>query len=200
MKKKLIATLMAGMLAITGVTPVMASDTGASHVLGTGSSAYNVTQLWANLEKSGFSNEAAAAVIGCVMQKSEANPSAISRTGEAVGLMQWSGARKERLLAYDNWDTLSAQLHYLLWECEYADLWISCSDYPEITFDQFKSWSNVEEAVTLFTECYDRPCAEEYGDTSRYSNAQLIYSTFCGSNLVEVEYFEDWLDGPTILL
>lgn len=203
MKKRLFATLLAGMMSITGVTPVMASDTGASimYTPGTGASAYNISQLWAGLEKSGFSEEAAAAVIGCMMQKSEANPSAINRTGDAIGLMQWSGSRKERLQAYDDWECISSQLHYMLWECEYADLWISCPDYPEITFDQFKTWSNVEEAVTIFTDCYDRPRATEYGDTGRYSNAQLVYSTFCESNLVEVEYnWEDWLDGSTILL
>ncbi|MER6265639.1 phage tail tip lysozyme, partial [Streptomyces sp900105245] len=101
-------------------------------------------QIWAMAIGSGFSKQAAAALLGNAQGESDANPTADEgggRPGFGYGVWQWtdsSGASSGRVYMInlmtragvtDNPDTITAQFKLLMWHSPNGQ-WIATSSYP----------------------------------------------------------------------
>lgn len=61
----------------------------------------------------GFTPKAAAAIAGNMWQESKFNPAVSPRTASYIGLVQWGGGRKTKLLQKPSWNGLEAQLDFV---------------------------------------------------------------------------------------
>lgn len=92
-----------------------------------------------------------------------------SDTDGGLGIAQWLGGRREKLMQRPGYDTLQVQLEYLVWELENTE---NMANY------YLKMTSSVEEASTVFENLYER-CNPVYCmRQQRINYAQAIYAEF----------------------
>lgn len=61
----------------------------------------------------GFTPKTAAAIAGNMWQESKFNPQVTPKTATYIGLIQWGGPRKGKLLQKTGWDKLDTQLDFV---------------------------------------------------------------------------------------
>lgn len=92
-----------------------------------------------------------------------------SDTPGGLGIAQWLGGRRDRLMQRPGYDTLQVQLEYLVWELENTE---NMANY------YLKMASSVEEASTVFENLYER-CNPVYCmRNQRVAYANAIYAEF----------------------
>ncbi|MDN6102561.1 MAG: phage tail tip lysozyme [Lactococcus lactis] len=145
-------------------------------------------QIWAMAIGSGFSKQAAAALLGNAQGESDANPTADEgggRPGFGYGVWQWtdsSGASSGRVYMInlmtragvtDNPDTITAQFKLLMWHSPNGQ-WIAKSSYP-YSWTQFMTLTNINTATQAFVANFERPLN---GHPERSTWAQEWYNKF----------------------
>ncbi|MDN5960925.1 MAG: phage tail tip lysozyme [Lactococcus lactis] len=145
-------------------------------------------QIWAMAIGSGFSKQAAAALLGNAQGESDANPTADEgggRPGFGYGVWQWtdsSGASSGRVYMInlmtragvtDNPDTITAQFKLLMWHAPNGQ-WIAKSSYP-YSWTQFMTLTNINTATQAFVANFERPLN---GHPERSTWAQEWYNKF----------------------
>lgn len=145
-------------------------------------------QIWAMAIGSGFSKQAAAALLGNAQGESDANPTADEgggRPGFGYGVWQWtdsSGASSGRVYMInlmtragvtDNPDTITAQFKLLMWHAPNGQ-WIATSYYP-YSWTQFMTLTNINTATQAFVANFERPLN---GHPERSTWAQEWYNKF----------------------
>lgn len=127
-------------------------------------------QVWAMALSAGFTQQAAAALLGNAQGESDANPTADEGNGApgfGYGLFQWTdstGANSGRIYMInlmtqanitDNPDTITAQFKLLMWHAPNGQ-WIATNAYP-YTWNQFMTLTDIATATTAFEKNFERP-------------------------------------------
>lgn len=154
----------------------------------------NEESVWLNLKQAGFSDAAAAGVIGNMYQESshgapDLRPSAESKDG-SVGLLQWTKGRREALESLGrnrntDWKDLSVQIEYLLQESNSGAQWkwtsYAKSKYDpsdNISFEEFKQLQDPQKAAEVFQAKFVRPNYEKSNLSYRKQMAQKVFEKY----------------------
>lgn len=156
----------------------------------------NVEKIWNGMISVGYSEAAAAGVIGNLMFESgggpnDVNPSAENSIG-AIGMAQWLGEGKQALLAYleangASWPSndVTLQLQFLIQQLGSGDwLWTSISqEYGEdcnISLDAFRTCTDISLATRAFCAKFERCHQWESHIDTRIQYAQNVFNTYHG--------------------
>ena len=188
-KEKLIRRIGSIMLVIclvaTGI-PVLAATTNAEYVF----------RYFTNR---GYSPQAAAAVVGNLMWESGSGGSfniplhTTESNGEGIGMVQWSGGRKENFKNFCTSKGVSWQNSTIEMQCEflekelngdYGNQWFfspvyssSVSQY-KMSLSEFKSATDIALATGAFCFCFERPSESKSGISTRITYANRAYDTY----------------------
>jgi hypothetical protein len=165
---------------------------GSEFIAGNLSSGSVAEQLWSTLKANGFSDGAAAGMMGNAQQESSMNPTS---QGAAIGLFQFEEATGNAD-AYKNfaasqgkdWTDINCQLQYLLSQLE--DTFNSytgknphhfntgewCWWPTKMSLDQFKQLSDPENAAEVFERVYERASIPMIAKRKAY--ARQYYNQF----------------------
>lgn len=146
----------------------------------------NAEKAFNFLKSQGYSNQAAAAVVGNFMQESNMNPKAVNSIG-ATGIAQWLGGRKTGLFDFSKKQgldpmSMEAQLMYYVHETENKEKG-SLKRFG-MDWDDFKSGTNVSELTQYFRKGFERPGEHEANDPRRIGYANDALSSFGGSSSI----------------
>lgn len=137
----------------------------------------NEKKVWDALKKQGFSDIAAAAIMGNIQQESGFDPKNTNSNG-AYGLCQWMAERKSNLMQRKKYDTINTQIEYLCWEF---------SNGYKSAYDKLKKASSIEECVKIMVEDYERPGNTEAEISKRTPFAKNIYKKYAtGDDVMKV--------------
>lgn len=120
---------------------------------------------WNFLRRNGFSEHAAAGVMGNIQQESSFDIG--SKDGDtnggtgAHGLFQWQGDRYKELVQFaedrgSSWDNLETQLLYFMQEFGGYDYWFKNTQATYNSVSEFKSSTNYIDATTSFELAFER--------------------------------------------
>ncbi|EYT96255.1 phage tail spike protein [Enterococcus mundtii] len=127
-------------------------------------------QIWAMAIGAGFTQQAAAALLGNAQGESDANPTADEGNGKpgfGYGVWQWTdstGASSGRVYMInlmtqagitENPDTITAQFQLLMWHAPNGQ-WIATNAYP-YTWTQFMGLTDIATATRAFEKNFERP-------------------------------------------
>lgn len=146
----------------------------------------NAWAIWQFLKSKGYSEQAAAAILGNMEQESGIMPDIDEGNGgPGYGLVQWTSpvagesgrAYVQRLMKQagitDDYRTLNAQLQLLEWHM-YNGQYISTTVYP-YSPDEFKKLTDISIATTAFERNFERPAVTH---PERIGMAQRWYDLF----------------------
>lgn len=145
----------------------------------------NAEKAFNFLKSQGYSNQAAAAVVGNFMQESGMNPGSVNSIG-ATGIAQWLGGRKQGLFNFAEQKgmdpmSLEAQLMYYVYETENNEKG-SMRKYGG--WDAFKKSTDLEGATVAFRKGFERPGEHEARDDKRIDYASGALNSFGTSSIV----------------
>lgn len=145
----------------------------------------NKEKVWNYLKGQGFSDAAAAGVMGNLMQESstEINPKLKQKGGPGRGIAQWTigSDRWNALQKYaqaqgKSWENLEVQLGFMVKEMD------SKATYWKKTgagsLEGFKKMTNTDQAVMAFEQAYERAGKPVYSHRKKY--AKEVISSFGG--------------------
>lgn len=127
-------------------------------------------QIWAMAIGAGFTQQAAAALLGNAQGESDANPTADEGNGApgfGYGVWQWTdstGASSGRVYMInlmtqagitENPDTITAQFQLLMWHAPNGQ-WMATNAYP-YTWTQFMGLTDIATATRAFEKNFERP-------------------------------------------
>ena len=151
-------------------------------------------QVWNYLTSAGFTDEAAAAVMGNMQHESGVDPTCIQGggAGPAAGICQWENynRRTGRWKTLYNlassrgkdWTDLQCQLDFLMTELEaqfraytghgkhYYDNGEWCWWPTAMTAEQFKRLTDIDEATEIFCRVFERPSITHMSRRINYAN------------------------------
>ena len=141
-------------------------------------------KIWCALLEAGYSEEAAAGVLGNIEAESGFNPGAVNGSSGAFGLAQWLGGRKSNLFAYcDSIDAeytdADAQIAYLIAEITGNGQCNASWQYMSAYSNEYNNWKNAtnpEDAGTYFCRWFERPATTVAAVKRYYSQKRCDYS------------------------
>ena len=143
-------------------------------------------KVWDYLKQKGFTDEAAAGIMGNLQQESGMNASSHQKGGPAKGLCQWEGGRWTNLQKFaqqrgkSEWD-LDTQLDFMLHELDGGDATTASQLKKKCGgLEGLKKLTNVGQAADAFEQSFERagkPMMEK-----RYAYANDYYSSLKGSS------------------
>lgn len=155
-----------------------------------------VEKVWNAMKSEGCTDEAAAAVVANLMAEGGGGPDDIllhttETGGPGVGMCQWSGGRKQQFLSFLaskgmtlETSTAEAQIEFMIrelhsgqWSFDSVSGWDSKYN---VSYEQFKSISDLEDATYTFTACFERPNINLAHMDTRVSYAQTVYQAYHG--------------------
>lgn len=157
----------------------------------------NIEKVWFGLINAGYSEQAAAGVIGNLMWESGGGPSDIAlntteSNGEGIGMCQWSFDRKTAFIQYCNqqgssWpnEDVSLQFNFMLSEMQGGDWLYVGHDYgysksTRKSLEEFKKVDDVEYATYIFCSMFERCDSNLAHMDTRVEYAQKVYSSYHG--------------------
>lgn len=154
-----------------------------THVVTDGTTKKNMEAIWGFLRNQGFSEQAAAGIMGNIKSESNFNPAAIEASnGEGHGIVQWSFSRKEKLFARAaargvEWSDMGVQLDMLLEELNQYNFIPYFS-----SLDEFKKCTDIRKATEAFMICFERPANQSASAINgRCQNSEGVYREMKGS-------------------
>lgn len=152
-------------------------------------------KIWCALLDAGYSEEAAAGVLGNIEAESGFNPGAVNPSSGAFGLAQWLGGRKDKLYAYcDELDVeytdADAQIAYLIAEITGNGECNASFQYMSAYSEEYNNWKNAtspENAGTNFCRWFERPATtvaavKRYFSQKRCNYSRQWYDRFHGKD------------------
>lgn len=109
----------------------------------------NIEKAYNFFVSKGLQPYQAAGILGNLMKESGVNPLAVNPDSKAYGIAQWLGARKTKLLALNNYQTIEVQLNYL---------WSELTGPYSGVLKQIKASTNVADATYIFLTKFEIPC------------------------------------------
>lgn len=157
----------------------------------------NIEKVWFGLINAGYSEQAAAGVIGNLMWESGGGPSDIAlntteSNGEGIGMCQWSFDRKTAFIQYcsqqgSSWpnEDVSLQFNFMLSEMQGGDWLYVGHDYgysksTNKSLEEFKKVDDVEYATYIFCSMFERCDRNLAHMDTRVEYAQSVYSSYHG--------------------
>lgn len=168
-------------------TPVATTSNGGTSDTGELVGEDTAEQIWNFLKAQGFTDECAAAVMGNMQQESGLSTTATNPSSGAYGICQWLGGRLTALeqRASENGvgkDDLLTQLEHLMSELPgEIETYSSANLGKKMTFEEFKSLTDIEEATKAFCLCFERPGSWEAAMDNRVNYANEFYARFKGT-------------------
>lgn len=160
--------------------------------------ATNAEKIFNALVSQGYSEQAAAAVVGNLYREAGVDASgdiklhSVNPSGSSVGIVQWTGGRKEAFLKYaedagEPWpDTgLGVQINYLLLELS-SNQWLWTANGSEygsdcnISLAEFKQLTDVEYATRVYCAMFERCHIKDAALPYRIEKAKAAYASFGG--------------------
>lgn len=156
---------------------VSASSGGKGEVTGTGKQ-----RVWNFLKAKGFSNEAAAAIMGNLQQESGIDPTKKQYGGgPGRGIMQWE-LGSDRFQALEalarkrgtTWEDLDTQLEFMWYEFNNERTAVNkLRNKYGMTPKDLMKMKDTNRAVTIFEDCYERAGNKQLGKRQSYANQML---------------------------
>lgn len=159
----------------------------------------NIEKVWFGLINAGYTEEAAAGVIGNLMWESGGGPTDIALNttedngkGEGIGMCQWSYDRKTAFINYCNqqgssWpnEDVSLQFNFMLSEMQGGDWLYVGHDYgysknTKMSVEEFKKVTDVEYATYIFCANFERCDSTLAHMDKRVEYAQSVYANYHG--------------------
>ena len=149
-------------------------------------------KIWVALRRAGFSEYAAAGVLGNIEGESSFDPTNINYDSGAYGLAQWRLDRYEGLQNYaaskgKDWTDVDTQIEYLISEIlgDGSNYSTSQKSGYEGRYNDWEKATNTEEATYAFMDWFERPSDDEKRDSgpTRASAAQKWYNQFHGKEI-----------------
>lgn len=147
-----------------------------------------VTQaVWGFLTNNGFSEAAAAGIMGNMDAESGINPEAVQPNGDkAYGICQWAGGRKNNLINYAsskgcNWTDLATQLEFLLEELQSGGQYLGSKAEKYKSLSEFMNATDPAQAAVDFEKSFERagkPVLEKRIEAALYYYQQFTGKTF----------------------
>lgn len=136
------------------------------------------TKTWKFLKANGYSDEAAAGIMGNIQAESHFDPAIIEKAnGVGYGLCQWSYSRRTALNTFaqahgKKVSSLDVQLDFMLHEFK--------TGYKLFSSKKFKSSKSIEYTTREVLEHYEKPAEIEQNYKKRLSYAKGIYKKYAG--------------------
>lgn len=136
------------------------------------------TKTWKFLKANGYSDEAAAGIMGNIQAESHFDPAIIEKAnGVGYGLIQWSYSRRTALNTFaqahgKKVSSLDVQLDFMLHEFK--------TGYKLFYSKKFKSSKSIEYTTRAVLEHYEKPAEIEQNYKTRLSYAKGIYKKYAG--------------------
>lgn len=156
----------------------------------------NAEKIFHGCVQAGYSEEAAAAIVGNLYQEAgqdangDINLHAAESTGEGIGMVQWSFGRKTAFLQFcerqgQPWPNTSVevQLNYMLYELS-TNQWIWSRNSAEygadcnISLTDFKTCSDIEFATRVFCAKFERCHLRDANLSYRQQMARSAYESY----------------------
>lgn len=183
-----------------GVTDFNSITTFSSQLIGiTGGVIGNTPEekVWYTLINAGYSEIAVAAVMGNIYGESGFNPKAQNSIG-AVGLCQWLGGRKSKLIDYaasesSTWEDVDIQINFLKTEIDergdgpaksHATAQMG-DTYSGYTRESWKSAKSIDESTRAFCRVFERCSDYEFSSSinKRINAANGYYKKYHGKKM-----------------
>ena len=152
-------------------------------------------KVWNTLTGLGYSDIAVAGVLGNLHWESGGfDPAAMedNGAGDGIGLVQWSGGRKEKLIGYSNhkgvsWTDVNTQIEFLVAEMTPGG---GCNGFADYNFldrngytrEDWVDATTPEEAARAFCYTFERPGVPHIEERIYWANYYYEYFTQQGSN------------------
>ena len=148
------------------------------------SSGNKAQEVWDTLLASGFTQEAAAGILGNLQQESSVDPTVTQNGGPGMGLAQWSrGGRWDSgprsMLAFagtrglDPWKA-ETQTQFMLYEMS--------GDWFDL--EKFRQMTDIAEATVYFHDVFERSAdSGSFVNTIRVGYAQMWYARLSGAEI-----------------
>lgn len=148
------------------------------------------------MRRAGYSEQATAGIIGNLMFESGGYPDDIKtnaveyKSGEGIGMVQWSYVRKTRFRQYlrshgESWPShnISLQISYMLYELEHGEwAWIGISQKYgakyDVTLQEFKQCRDVAFATRAFCAKFERCHYKDAALKERTAGAKWAYQKY----------------------
>lgn len=136
------------------------------------------TKTWKFLKANGYSDEAAAGIMGNIQAESHFDPAIIEKAnGVGYGLIQWSYSRRTALNTFaqahgQKVSSIDIQLDFMLHEFK--------TSYKLFYSKKFKSSKSIEYTTRAVLEHYEKPAEIEQNYKKRLSYAKGIYKKYAG--------------------
>lgn len=104
----------------------------------------NEKAVWDRLTASGFTPMQTAAIMGNLQQESNYNT---ADQPSGLGIAQWLGARRERLMSLGSYDNLTVQVNFMIYELTASEVEAGRA---------LKSATTLEDATIAFQNKYER--------------------------------------------
>lgn len=126
--------------------------------------------VYKKLKDMGYSDNAAAGIVGNLMQESGLNPWAIGDGGTSGGIAQWHNERWEALKRFaedrgEDWSDLDTQIAFLDHELR--------NNYSDV-FHKIQNAQNAGESALIFSRKYEIPAEEAANNQQRMANAYAV--------------------------
>lgn len=138
------------------------------------------TKTWKFLKANGYSDEAAAGIMGNIQAESSFNPSIeekTSRKDKGYGLCQWTFGRRTNLENFARKknkpvNDINVQLDFLLKELK--------TSYKACYTTKFRNSNDINYTTWIFLSTFERPANMESKRAERISYAKGIYKKYAG--------------------
>lgn len=138
------------------------------------------TKTWKFLKANGYSDEAAAGIMGNIQAESSFNPSIeekTSRIDKGYGLCQWTFGRRTNLENFARKknkpvNDINVQLDFLLKELK--------TSYKSCYTTKFRNSNDINYTTWIFLSTFERPANMESKRAERISYAKGIYKKYAG--------------------
>lgn len=153
-------------------------------------------KVWHGLRNAGYSEIATAAAMGNIYAESSFNPKAIEAgSGAGFGLIQWTGGRRDKIVAYaknhnKDVNSVDLQVEYLLKEldpnsgtCAWSGTFGSLYGVGPYTRKDWTDAKKVDIATKVYCTGFERPAVSAYNSSiqKRITAAEGYYKSFMGS-------------------
>lgn len=132
--------------------------------------------IMSKLSDKGLSPVAAAAVVGNMFKESVFDPNARSPDVGYVGLCQWGGPRKAKLMAKPKWNTVDTQIDFIMDELATLTYFDKATQKKVLIKDAITNAATPEKAAELFARRYE-VCADPTSE-KRINGAKEIHDIY----------------------
>ncbi|MED3562240.1 phage tail tape measure protein [Bacillus xiapuensis] len=147
----------------------------------------NASRVWDFLKANGFSDTAAAGVMGNIQQESQFNPNAVgsmTKYGRAYGIGQWLGGRLDNLKKYaksqgKSYSDINVQLEFLMKELQGGDSTTKSILKKYGGLSALKDMST-SQAVKVFEAAFERSGGDAMSKRQNYAKSN--YNKYKGTN------------------